>query len=84
MSWRIIQQPDGLWSIYSTVVEDFVCTDFTEDELRKFYVDYKTECAVKEYEKNIDEFIDKYKTTGSDWFDETYQDYVAFIGSKCE
>lgn len=39
MGYQIIKQPNGLWCIYSTVVDGFIILDATKVEIVKFYID---------------------------------------------
>jgi len=51
MSHQIIQQPDGRFCVFSTIVDDVVLTDATEEEL----IDYYIKKAEQEIRENISE-----------------------------
>ncbi len=33
MGWSVVTQPDGLYSIFSSIVDDIICYDCTEEEV---------------------------------------------------
>lgn len=37
MAWRLVKNPKGLWNIFSTVVDDFVYYDCTDEEIVEVY-----------------------------------------------
>lgn len=39
MSQQIIQQPDGKYALWSTVVDDFVLLDATPEEILRYWVE---------------------------------------------
>ncbi len=45
MGHQIIQQPDGLFCVFSTVVDDFIFTDATAEELVAWYAKEAAERA---------------------------------------
>ena len=45
MAWRIERQPDGLFAIYSTRIEDYIVIDASHDEIERIY----TEKGIKVY-----------------------------------
>lgn len=51
MTHQIIQQPDGLLCVWSSVVDDFIITGATPEEL----IDYYAEEAAKEARKKAEE-----------------------------
>lgn len=55
MARQIIKQPDGLYAIWSTVVDDFIFVNGTREDIVEFYV----EEAVKAAEQGINVTIDK-------------------------
>ena len=38
MGWRVVQKPNGLFNIYSTIVDNFIVEDCTEEEIVEEYV----------------------------------------------
>ncbi len=33
MGWQVVEQPDGLYSIFSSIVDDIICFDCTKEEV---------------------------------------------------
>lgn len=54
MGRRVINQGDGLFAIWSTVVDDFLAEDLTEDEVKKLLLKWRK----KEIKKEIDEIFE--------------------------
>jgi hypothetical protein len=49
----IVQQPDGKYAVWSTVVDNFVCQDMTRDELKDFFVEEAVEQARQEVDRQL-------------------------------
>lgn len=45
MGWRVVVQPDDKLAIWSTVVDDWIAVDATEEEIAKAFVDDAAETA---------------------------------------
>lgn len=55
MPRKIVQQPDGRWAVYSTVVEDFVLEDASRDEVLEHEGERARERRVEQVERLMDE-----------------------------
>jgi hypothetical protein len=60
MGRQIIKQPNGLFAVWSSNVDDFIVLDQTEDELVKLYVDR----AAADIERDVREEIATLKQGG--------------------
>lgn len=58
MPQQIVQQPDGRWCVFSTVVDAIIVYDATEDEL----VDYFAEQAAEDARRDVRRRIEQAKT----------------------
>lgn len=54
MGIRIFQQPDGQYAVLSSVVDDFLLEDATEEEVREWYIERRKQRA----EENVDEMLE--------------------------
>lgn len=61
MAQQIIKQPDGNYAIWSSVVDDFIFTDATKDEILKHFGAEAYEYARKKALDTMDE-LDEGKT----------------------
>lgn len=41
MAWRFVRQPNGLFAIFSEVVDDFTVYDMTPDEMAEYLIEYR-------------------------------------------
>ena len=58
MGQRIVKQPDGLYGIFSSVVDNFILVDATPQELIDFCVDEARERCTKQVNRQIDKMPD--------------------------
>lgn len=58
MGRQIIKQPDGLFSVWSTVIDDFIFGDASEEDIIEFFA---TE-AVGKARKEAQEALERVKT----------------------
>jgi len=58
MSHRIAQQPNGKYCIYSTVVDCFIYTEMSEQELKDYYI----QKAIERETEEINEILDEIKS----------------------
>lgn len=72
---RKIQQPDGRWAVYSTVVKDFVLEDATREEVLVLEGDRVRERRINDVERLMDEH------DGETSRGETYEDLRERSGS---
>ena len=49
MADQIIKQPDGKYSVFSSIVDDFTVTDIGKEDLKKYMIDTR----VEEYREKI-------------------------------
>lgn len=49
MAKRLVQQPNGLYAVFSTVVDEFVVEDATMEEVIEFGAEYAAESARREW-----------------------------------
>jgi hypothetical protein len=46
MPKQIIKQPNGLWALWSSIVDDFILTDVTANDILEYYVEeYRADMA---------------------------------------
>lgn len=57
MSWQIIKQPNGKYALWSSVVDNFVMYDATEQDIIDEFVDRERERV----QRNVQEILDKIK-----------------------
>jgi len=55
MGRHIIKQPNGLYAIWSTIVDNFIMTDATPEE----YVDFRIEEETQRIKKDLKEIFEK-------------------------
>lgn len=53
MGWKIVKQPDGLFSVFSSVVDNFVITDATQAEVLAEFVHETTSRVLEQALKQI-------------------------------
>jgi len=58
MANQIIRQPSGMYSVWSTVVDDFIRMNMTREKLVKFLVDREEERILSEVNRICDQ-LDK-------------------------
>lgn len=54
MARIIVQQPDGLYSVFSTIVDDFIIIDATPDEIINEYVEDEREYIKQRVENELE------------------------------
>jgi hypothetical protein len=54
MPLSVIQQPNGLFTVFSDVVDGFMVVDGTEDDVRRYIVNTNTPDATRTVERMID------------------------------
>ena len=82
MGQQIIRQPDNNYSIWSTIVDDFIAENLTEDELLKWYKEEygrsslwyveRTLQMIKEGKKAYAQFTKTYEEACA-WRDEVHK-----------
>lgn len=77
MANRIVQQPNGLYAIWSTVVDDFTMIDCTPEEI----IDEWTEAERVRIVESVRKVIQQLKEGGKPYFQftETFDECVARI-----
>lgn len=50
MGWRLVKKSEGVYNIFSTVVDDFVYTDCTEEEVYEIFREKAIDEANRETE----------------------------------
>ncbi len=45
MGWQVVKQPNEKYAIWSTIVDEFICKDMTEQEITDVWVEARTEDA---------------------------------------
>lgn len=74
MSIRIIQQPNGKFAAYSSVVEDFLVEDATEEGLEEWYLERQEERARGTIRSKVEKAEEgSYKTPGPTTYEEAKQ-----------
>ncbi len=58
MSHTLIKQPNGKYAIYSTVVDDIISINHTEETLINFYLEREKERLTKEIPKRLERIDD--------------------------
>ena len=43
MGWQVVKQPDNKFAVFSTVSDDFLCGNMTEEEVISFFEKYLKE-----------------------------------------
>ena len=79
MGRQIIKQPDGKYSIWSSIVDNFIITDCTKEEYIEFAINEEKE-KIKEQLNEIFEIIEE---GGKPYFQftKTYEDCLETIKS---
>ena len=54
MGWQIVKQPNELYAIWSTVVDDFIVTDGTKDKI----IEYWAQDAYNDGKRNASQYIE--------------------------
>lgn len=72
MAWRLVKKPDGLYNIFSTVVDDFVYTDCTKDEVFDIFEKKAVEEARRDVEERFENLENGFRVL-------TYEDALAHI-----
>lgn len=57
MGHQVIQQPDGLLCVWSTVVDDFIIVDASPDELSDYYAEDAAQRARETTERIVKEVL---------------------------
>lgn len=69
MGRSIVVQPDGLYAVFSSIIDDFVYTDCTKDDIKQLYA----EEAVENSNHQVDSMFMRYEKWG---FPETYEECI--------
>jgi hypothetical protein len=64
MSHQIIKQPNGLYAIFSTVVDDFIWTDCTPEDI----IEMRTKEAVESIRKDILDTVSELESGGKPYY----------------
>lgn len=64
MSHQIIKQPNGRYSIYSSIVERIICYQMTKKEIKKYY---KKEAIRKEKER-VNDLLNRIESGKSPYY----------------
>jgi hypothetical protein len=77
MSHQIIKQPNGLYAIFSTVVDDFIWTDCTPEDI----IEMRTKEAVESIRKDILDTVSELESGGKPYyqFTMTFDEAVDWI-----
>lgn len=75
-----IQQPDGLWSVFSTITDTFVLLSATEDELVKFHGDEARQLAEYAAISHL-ELLKRKSLKPSMTFSEAAKRHIAYEGN---
>lgn len=80
MAWQIIKQPDGLYAIFSTNVDDFIVLDATKDEIIEEFVEEEKERLQKKI-KDVEKIIEKVDAGSKPYhqFTKTWEDCLETI-----
>lgn len=70
MARAILQQPDGKWCVFSTIVDDFIYTDATLEEIEAALVEETTQ-RIKE---EVADSIERARKKENRGFYRTYED----------
>jgi len=59
MGHRIVKQPSGKYAIWSTIVDDFIATDATREEIINDYISERDTSLREEQSKKLNDIMDK-------------------------
>jgi hypothetical protein len=72
MGRQVVKQTNGLYSVWSSIVDDFLIEDKTEQEVRDWW-----ESAVLENAKNdMNDAFRNIEKTGTDNWGKTYNEFI--------
>lgn len=80
MAYQIIKQPNGNFAVYSSVAEDFVMFNGSEQDLVEFYL-VKAKREITEFVKNTVEALNSNKTPYHQ-FTVSYEDLLEGLKEK--
>jgi hypothetical protein len=69
MPQHVIQQPDGRWCVFSTIVDAITVFDATEDEI----IDYFADRAAEDARRSTRDYLDRIKAGKADPRRPTYE-----------
>lgn len=80
MPKQIVKQPNGLYALWSTVVDDFVCVDATAEEIVAEFVEEST----RQIQANVSRVIASLETGGKPYhqFTRSFDECVAEIKER--
>ncbi len=55
MARQIVKQPDGLYSVWSTIVDDFVYTDCTKEDLIQGFLEEEKERIIDSVNRQLND-----------------------------
>ena len=71
MGRQIAKQPNGLYAVWSSVVDDFIVEDATEEEIRNWWIKDAIEDATERANRNLnDSFMKIEKSSVDNWGDD--------------
>jgi len=76
MGRQVVKQPNGLYAVWSSIIDDFIFEEATEKELRQWWL---AECimnAIEKSDKDLNEAFENIEKYGIDKFGDTYEDLV--------
>jgi len=78
MGRQIIEQPNGKYAIWSTIVDDFILEDITVEE----YIEFRIQEETKQIKKDITEVVNKLKKGEKPYyqFTMTYEEALKLKG----
>ena len=76
MGRQVVKQPDGNFAIWSSVVDDFILGDATEEEIREFWIKESLYRALEKAKEDMDESFETIKKYGHDTWGQTYEEYI--------
>jgi hypothetical protein len=86
MAWQIIKQPNDLYAIWSTVVDDFIVVDCSRDEVVQEFIEYEAKQIRDTVAAKLDQ-IDKGEKAYHQ-FTQTFDECITRIreihGDDCE
>lgn len=71
MGRQIAKQPNGLYAVWSSIADDFIVEDATEEEIRNWWIKDAIEDATERANKSLnDSFIRIEKNGADNWGDD--------------
>jgi hypothetical protein len=76
MGRQIVKQPDGLFAVWSSIVDDFIFENATEKELRQWWLGESIMDAIEKSDRDLEEAFSYIERFGKDKFGDTYDNLV--------